>query len=87
MERGDGVAAVILAAEQRRELELLHLRAQVADETIELGLQVRIGLVRDELVDREGVVQAPLDGLVALDVATQARELRRQLLRASLVVP
>jgi hypothetical protein len=68
VQRGDRVAIVVLAAQQGRELQPLQLDAQLADQPVELRLQVGVGLLRDQLVDREGVVQPALERLVAVDV-------------------
>jgi hypothetical protein len=87
VQRRDGVAAVVLAAEERRELETFELRAEIADEPFELGLEVGVRLAGQELVDRERVVEAPLERVVARDIVAEPGELGRQPLRARLVVP
>jgi hypothetical protein len=87
VQRRDGVAVVVLAAEERRELELLDLGAEVADEPIELGLEIGVGLGLQQLLDREGVVQPALERTVAFGLGTDPGELGRQALRARLVVP
>ena len=87
VEHGDGVVVVELAAEQRRELELPQVRLEPAHRARELGLHLRVGLRRQELVHRSGVLEPPPEGVEPLELRAEARELRRQPLAARRVVP
>ncbi len=87
MQRGDRVVVVVLAAEQRRELELLHIALELSDGAGELGRHLAIGLILEELVHRSRVLEPADQRVVAFDLGPQAGERRGQLLAAGGVVP
>ena len=87
VQRRDRVVVVVLAAEQRRELELLDVAFELADSAREVGAHLPVGLVREELVHRARVLEASDEAVVPVDLGAQPRERRGQLLAACGVVP
>jgi hypothetical protein len=87
VEGGDGVVVVVLATEERGQLQLVDLGLEGLDGLLELSLELGIGLLSQELVDGSGVGQAAFQGLEALDVGPQAGQARGQLLATRRVVP
>jgi hypothetical protein len=87
VERGDGVVGVVLAPQERRELEL----PQIGIETLEMGdellLRLGIGRLVEELVEDLGLLDALGQRVVELEVVADVREGAGQILRALRVVP
>jgi hypothetical protein len=87
VERGDGVVAIVLAAQERGQLELVDLRLEGLYGLLELPLELGIGLLSQQLVDGSGVGQAAFQGFEAIDVGPQAGQARGQVLATRRVVP
>jgi hypothetical protein len=84
---GDRVVVVVLASEERGQLELVDLRLEGRDGLLELPLELGIGLLSQQLVDGSGVRQTAFQGLEAIDVGPQAGQARGQLLATRRIVP
>jgi hypothetical protein len=78
---------VVRARQQGLELELLEVALERLDGAGQLGREVRVVAVREQLVDRDGVVETALEAVVALERRVQPGELRRDALAARRVVP
>src|SRR5439155_6372560 len=87
MEADDGVVRVVLAGQEIGELEVIELPLQRLDLPGELGGELRIVLVGQELVHRLEIVKLLYHSRVALQGGVQARELGGQPLAAGGVVP
>ncbi len=87
VERGDRVVVVVLAAEERRELQLLEVPRELVDRAAELGGQLRVGLVLEQLAHGARVAQPKDEGVVAVELGAKARQARGQPPSAIGVVP
>ena len=87
VEGHDRVALVVLAAEQRPDLELLDARAQRSDPVFQLLLDARIVFGLRELVQDRQVLVLARELVVGLHVVLEAREARQQRFGGRLVVP
>jgi len=87
VEGGHGVVVVVLASEERGQLELVDLRLEGRDGLLELPLELGIGLLSQQLVDGSGVRQTAFQGLEAIDVGPQPGQARGQLLATRGIVP
>ena len=83
----DRVALVVLAGEQRPQLELVELADDAVDAGVDLRLDRVVALLAAELVQRLEVGQPLLEAVDELDVVAHASELGRDLARLVRVVP
>jgi hypothetical protein len=87
VERGHGVVAVVLAAEQGRQLELGHVSIEAVQRGGELALGLRVGGLVEELVEDLGLLDQLGQAVVPLEVVPDRRERPGQLLPAGRVAP
>jgi hypothetical protein len=77
----------VLAREHGGELDPLELVFERGDVTLELGGQIGIGGVLQQLVDGGDVLELSLERVVPVDVGSEASQPLRQLLSPRRVVP
>src|SRR5437773_10716967 len=87
MDLAYGVALVVLAAEQRPELELVETTVELRDGLRQLGLDRLVGLLAGELVERLGVGEPAAQPFELVDVVLDPAELGRDDPRRVGVVP
>jgi hypothetical protein len=87
VQRGDGVVRVVLAAEQRDELELVEVGVETVEVSGELPLRLGVGRLLEELVENLGLLDALGELVVERDVGAYAGEVAVQVLGAPGVVP
>ena len=74
MERRHRVVRVVLAAEERGELEPLDVALEFGHRPGEVGRHLLVGLVGQELGHRSSIGEAPLELVVAVDLGAEPRE-------------
>jgi hypothetical protein len=87
VERRDRVVGVVLAAEQRHQLQLVQLRVEAVQVRYELLLRLRIGRFVEKLVEDLGLLDALGEPVVELEIGTDPGEGAVQVLGALRVVP
>src|SRR5512132_237357 len=87
LDRGDRIVRVVRTGQERCELHLLEIDLERGEGLFQLVLEVGIGGSAQELVDRGGVTESALQGIVAVDLSGQPRELGRDLLPVGGIVP
>jgi hypothetical protein len=78
---------VVLATQERRELELLDVALELSDGPGELARHLAVGLTLEELVHRPRVLEPADQRVVAFDLGPHAGQRGGQLLAACGIVP
>ncbi len=86
-DRDERFAGVVLAGEQRTDLQLLDRLAQRRDLGDHLAERVGVGFVLREIEQHAGVVEAAAEALDLPDLGLHVGQLGRDLLGARLVLP
>jgi hypothetical protein len=87
VDRRDGIVLVVLAGEQRCELESFDVDGELVDGASKIPGHLGVALRREQLVHRPRVAEAANEIVVAIELGADAGQPRGQLLCSSGVVP
>jgi hypothetical protein len=87
VDRRDGIVLVVLAGEERRELESFDVDGELVDGPSEIPGHLGVALRREQFVHSPRVAEAAYEIVVAIELGADAGQPRGQLLCSSWVVP